>query len=63
MFFLALAYSLALLPRSATDAFASDWWPLLVVLAVGWQVGMVWLFIRLVSLQSTTPRRRVPGPG
>ena len=52
---LLLTYSLAALPRDAVAAVASQWWPLLVLLAVGWQAGLVWLLSRLVALQTTNP--------
>ncbi len=62
--FVGMSYSLAVLPREAIDGLAGHWWPLLVVLAIAWQVGMVWIFLRLVALQSTTPpRRRMSGSG
>ena len=50
-----LTYSLAAMPRDALADTASQWWPLLVVLSVGWQAGMVWLITRLMALQSANP--------
>ena len=50
-------YSLAFLPRDAVAHTISTWWPLLVLLAVGWQAGLVWLISRLLALQTTTPER------
>ncbi len=47
-----LAYSLAALPREAVAAVLTSWWPLLVVVAVAWQAGMVWLVVRLIALQT-----------
>lgn len=50
-----LTYSLAALPRDTVAAVASQWWPVLVLLAVGWQAGLVWLLSRLMALQTTNP--------
>lgn len=55
-----LAYSLAALPRDAVADTLTQWWPLLVVIAVAWQAGMVWLLVRLMALQ--TPGQ-AGGPG
>lgn len=49
-----LAYSLAVWPREAVADALSQWWPVLVVLAVGWQAGLVWLLTRLMALQTPT---------
>ncbi len=62
-----LTYSLAALPREAV-AHASRWWPLLVLLAIAWQTGLVWLFTRMIALQTANPTgtrrpRRRPPPG
>ena len=54
-------YSLALLPRDAVAQTLSRWWPLLVLLAVAWQAGLVWLISRLLALQTTTPERFAAG--
>jgi hypothetical protein len=51
------AYSLAFLPREAVAGTISRWWPLLVLLVVAWQAGLVWLISRLLALQTTTPER------
>ena len=55
-----VTYSLAALPRAVGDS-ASQWWPVLVLLAVGWQAGLVWLIARLMALQTPAvphPHRR-----
>jgi hypothetical protein len=58
-----LGYSLVAFPRGAVDH-AAQWWPIIVVLAVAWQVALVWVFVRLVALQSPTGQRRAPrSPG
>jgi hypothetical protein len=49
-----LVCSLAALPHEELAGAVSRWWPLLVVLAVGWQAGLVWLLARLMAQQ--TPR-------
>ncbi len=49
-------YGLAALSRDGVVV--SRWWPLMLVLAVAWQTGMVLLFSRLLSLQGAKP----PGP-
>lgn len=43
---------LAALPRLAVAHRFEHWWPLLVLAAVGWQAGLVWLVARLMALQS-----------
>jgi hypothetical protein len=48
----ALAYGLALLPRGRVADAVAHWWPVLVVVAVGWQAALVWLVARLLALQS-----------
>lgn len=50
-----LACSLPVLPRDATGNTLSQWWPLLVLLAVAWQAGLVWLLARLMAEQRPTP--------
>lgn len=49
---LLLTAVLAALPRLAVAHQFEHWWPLLVVLAVVWQAGLVWLVTRLMALQS-----------
>lgn len=51
--FLVISYSVAVLPRGVIDVEASRWWPLILVLAVAWQAGMVWLIGRLLVLQGS----------
>jgi hypothetical protein len=63
-----LAYSVAALPREAVAHAVAQWWPLLVLLAVVWQAGLVWLFARMLALQTVNPARtqrshRRPRPG
>lgn len=48
-------YALAALHGQTPAAAVASWWPLVVLLAVGWQVGLVWLFTRLLALQSGGP--------
>jgi hypothetical protein len=48
-------YALAALHGEGPVAVVASWWPVVVLLAVGWQVGIVWLFIRLLALQSGNP--------
>jgi hypothetical protein len=50
-------YSLAFLPREAVADTLSRWWPLLVLLTVAWQAGLVWLVARLLALQTSAPSR------
>ncbi|HET9861695.1 MAG TPA: hypothetical protein VFQ19_18120 [Nocardioidaceae bacterium] len=50
-------YALAAVPRETISEAITSWWPLLVVIAIGWQVGMVWLVTRLLALQTTGPTR------
>jgi hypothetical protein len=49
--FLVISYSMAVLPRGLLVGEASRWWPVILVLAVAWQAGMVWLISRLLALQ------------
>ncbi len=48
-------YALAAVPRETISNTVALWWPLLLVLAIGWQVGMVWLVTRLLALQAIGP--------
>lgn len=50
-----LTYSLAALPRDAVADALSKWWPLLVLLAVVWQAGLVWLLARVLAQQAPDP--------
>jgi hypothetical protein len=52
---LVLTTALAALPRVAVSGEMVDWWPLLVLLAVAWQAGLVWLITRLLALQTPSP--------
>lgn len=45
-------YSLAALPREAVSGTGSQWWPLLVMLAIVWQGTLIWLVSRLLALQT-----------
>jgi hypothetical protein len=56
--FLVPTYGLVVVPHDGIAVAVSRWWPLLLLLTVAWQVGMIWLLTRLLSLQSATP----PGP-
>ena len=56
---LVLTAALAALPRFAVARGFAHWWPLLVLLAVAWQAGLVWLISRLMALQAPNP----PGGG
>jgi hypothetical protein len=56
-------YALAAVQGNARAAVVASWWPLVVLLAVAWQAGLVWLFTRLLALQSGNPSGRRPrGP-
>lgn len=55
-------YALAALPREGVAVLVSRWWPLLLLLALGWQVGMVWLLTRLLALQTNNPSGGPPRP-
>jgi hypothetical protein len=48
-------YALAAMHGREPASLVASWWPLVVLLAVGWQVGLVWLFTRLLALQSGNP--------
>jgi hypothetical protein len=51
-------YALFVLPRDVIAGTVSHWWPVVLLLAVAWQVGMVWLLTRLLSLQTANPPGR-----
>jgi hypothetical protein len=51
-------YSLFVLPREVVAGTVSRWWPLVLLLVVAWQAGMVWLLSRLLSLQVNNPGGR-----
>ena len=46
---------LAALPRLGVAHGFENWWPLLVLFAVAWQAGLVWLVTRLMGLQTSSP--------
>lgn len=48
--------ALYLLPPPARAQVVSAWWPALVLVAVLWQAGIVWLLTRLLALQTDAPR-------
>lgn len=52
---LALTAILAALPRLAVAHGFEHWWPLLVLVTVAWQAGLVCLIVRLLALQTPTP--------
>lgn len=52
---LLLIVTLAAAPRLLTGHGLGDWWPLLVLLVVAWQGGLVWLIARLLRLQAPDP--------
>jgi hypothetical protein len=54
--FVLAGYSVVLLPRDRAAELASDWWPLLVVLALAVQAGFIWLLTRLMALQQPGER-------
>ncbi len=49
---LVLTSTLAALPRFAVARGFEHWWPVLVLLTVAWQAGLVWLLTRLMALQT-----------
>ena len=61
--FLVVSYSMAVLPRGLIAGEASRWWPVILVLAVAWQAGMVWLISRLLALQGPGTTGGLPGRG
>jgi hypothetical protein len=48
-------YALFVLPRDVIAGTVSRWWPVVLLLVVAWQAGMVWLLGRLLSLQVSNP--------
>ena len=59
--FVIAGYSVVLLPRDTVSAIAAQWWPLLVVVVLAVQAGMIWLLCRLMALQMPDPQdRRTP---
>ena len=55
-------YALFALPPEVVSTVAARIWPLLVLVAVLWQVGIVWLFSRLLGLQGGGPPATAPPP-
>ena len=49
--FVVAGYSVVLLPRERAAELAADWWPLLVLVVLGVQAGLIWLLTRLMALQ------------
>ena len=52
---LALTATLAALPGVAVAHGFEHWWPLLVLITVAWQAGLVCLVVRLLALQTPNP--------
>ena len=50
------AYALVVVPRAAVADAAAHWWPMLVLLTIGWQAALVWLFLRMMAEQMPSPR-------
>lgn len=48
-----LTFLLAALPHLGLAQRMQSWWPVLVVLAVAWQAGLVWILTRLMALQTS----------
>jgi hypothetical protein len=48
-------YALFVVPAEQASALVTRAWPLLVLAAVAWQAGIVWLFSRLLGLQGAAP--------
>jgi hypothetical protein len=55
-------YGLVAVPRETIADVVAHWWPLVLVLVIGWQVSMVWLFTRMLALQGTNPAGGPPPP-
>jgi hypothetical protein len=53
-------YAIAALARDGVVV--SRWWPAMLVLAIGWQAGMVVLFAKLLNLQRAKPATGPPTP-
>lgn len=49
---LGITAGLAALPGVAVAHGFTSWWPLLVVFAIAWQTGLIWLIGRLLALQA-----------
>lgn len=49
--FVVAGYSVVLLPRERAAELAATWWPLLVLLVLAVQGGLIWLLTRLMALQ------------
>lgn len=49
--FVIAGYSVLLLPRERAAELAADWWPLLVLVVLAVQAGLIWLLSRLMALQ------------
>lgn len=54
-------YALFVVPAEQVSAVVARAWPLLVLAAVVWQAGIVWLFSKLLGLQGPAPPT-APGP-
>src|SRR3712207_9558463 len=46
----AAGYSLVAVPRGTTAEPAAQWWPMLIVVAIGWQGALVWPGGRIIGL-------------
>jgi len=48
-------FLLPVVPRTIRAEAVTRWWPVLVVLVVGWRAALIWLFLRLIGQQMPTP--------
>jgi hypothetical protein len=58
--FVGASYALALLPRHAVAETGARWWPLLLLVVVGWQAVLIWLVTRLLAEQAPDHHRVGP---
>jgi hypothetical protein len=55
-------YSLAVFPRDTVAGAITQWWPVVVLVAVAWQGALIWLVGRLLALQTPGAGGRLRGP-
>ena len=61
--FLVAVFSIGAIPRAARVDAVTHWWPLLILVIVAWQAGLIWLFLRLIAQQMPDTPRGGSGAG
>jgi hypothetical protein len=58
--FVVAGYALVLVPHDVRTRVAQEWWPLVLLVLVGWQAALIWLVTRLLRGQDSSVDSRPP---